>query len=423
MYSSIYYLLVNIPFIAALFWIAFILRSPYPTDKSRRIVLLAYMVNSAILMFASSTFFQSDTSIYSTSKLLQIFTLVNTFPLYFMYIKLITTNVKFNRKHLLALLPGAVLAAITGFVFYTATDQEMAQIYYIFQHGHQLAGLNWVAYFMLGIDLVTTITIFLTTTLMVLNIKKSLAEYKHAISQYYADAPNKVHGLTFEITVGAIYSIIVVFGSLFGGIELYQYNLFGLFLAVVVATLPMFIIGNHSQFQRFYISDFDKELQNDSEVVNVVNHNTSKPIDNIEQVYDKKEELVDVNISEINLNYLADRILEIVQSRKLYLNPDLRITDISKALSTNRTYISQAINHKLGGNFSDFINNFRIEHTKQLLSDPSKQNLTIEAVAEESGYATVASLNRLFKIKTGITPNQYRQSMLLGRLGKKREDL
>lgn len=412
MYQTIYYLLINTPFLVALFWIAFILRSPYPKDRTRRVVLLAYMINVSLLLFASGAFFQANTDLYSIAKVLQIGSLVNAFPLYFMYIKLITCCVKFNKRHLLVLLPGLILGTLSAMLLYFSPKDVVSQLYAVFQHGHSLSSERiWQVKALFAIDIATAITILISTVLMLLNIKKSLTQYKNAISQYYADAPNKVRGLNFEIIVGAIYSIVVVFGSLFSGAEMYSYNLFVIFIVVLIAIVPLFILGNHSQFNMFNIADFDKQIKNDCQVSYKSQFSNSSVV--------AKHELEPSGISDENLNYLAERIVEAVESRGLYLNPDLRITDISNVLSTNRTYISQAINLKLGGNFSDFINNYRIEHTKQLLINPERSNYTIEAIAEESGYATVASLNRLFKLKTGMTPNQYRHANILGSLGKK----
>lgn len=413
MYQTIYYLLVNTPFLVALFWITFILRSPYPKDRTRRVVLLAYMVNVAILLFASSAFFQANTEFYNIAKVLQICTLVNAFPLYFMYIKLITCCVKFNKKHLLMLMPGVVLSILCAMLLYSSPKDVVGQIHDIFQHGHSFnRNVIWQVKALFAIDLTATGIILTSTILMLLNIKKSLQQYKDAISQYYADAPNKVRGLNLEIFVGAVYSVVVVFGSLFAGVEIYNYNLIAMLVVVLISVFPIFIVGNHSQFNMFNIADFDKQIKKDSpELANEI----------VTPYYkgNSKDDSEQTGLSDENLIYLAERIVEAVESRQLYLNPDLRITDISNVLSTNRTYISQAINLKLGGNFSDFINNYRIEHTKRLLTDPSYYNFTIEAIAEDSGYATVASLNRLFKLKTGFTPNQYRHANILDNVGKR----
>lgn len=411
MYPFLYYTLINTPFIASLFWIAMILRSPCPKNRTRRVVLLAYMVNVAFLMFATGAFFQPSDKLFSVAKVIQIGSLVNCFPLYFMYIKLITSNVKFNPKHLLGLLPGVILSILTFILIRTSSPTQLAEIYNTFQHGHTFSPDNSATVKALAaIDITATVIIILSTVFMLLNIRKSMESYKAALKQYYADDQSKVRGLGVEVVIGAFFTIIAVSGSLFGGIDAYQYSLVKMFFAVFLASVPIFVVGYHSQFVDFNIADFQKEVEKGEEGDKGMKKETVK--ENIAKVAVVEEE---VSLSDINLNYLAERIVDVVESKKMYLNPELRITDISNELSTNRTYISQAINHKLGGNFSDFINNYRIDHTKKLLTDPERQNFTIEAIAEESGYATVASLNRLFKLKTGMTPNQYRQVNYINR--------
>jgi len=68
------------------------------------------------------------------------------------------------------------------------------------------------------------------------------------------------------------------------------------------------------------------------------------------------------------------------------------------------------INHHLNKHFFDFVNEFRIEKAKSLLTNPAKQDLTIQEILYEVGFNSKSSFNTAFKKHCGLTPTQYRKS-------------
>jgi len=94
------------------------------------------------------------------------------------------------------------------------------------------------------------------------------------------------------------------------------------------------------------------------------------------------------------------------EKKKFYLNKDLKIWDVSGHLATNRTYISRIINQEFGLNFCAFVNRYRVEHTKILMA--SKKNLTIEEIADQSGFGSVNSLYRAFLVIEKMPLPEYR---------------
>ena len=95
--------------------------------------------------------------------------------------------------------------------------------------------------------------------------------------------------------------------------------------------------------------------------------------------------------------------------REFYRKTDLRITDVSSELNTNRSYISNIVNLDFGTTFSELINSYRVVYAKKLLQENSLY--VLDYIAEESGFASVNSLLRAFKKATGLTPGQYRKTL------------
>ena len=102
---------------------------------------------------------------------------------------------------------------------------------------------------------------------------------------------------------------------------------------------------------------------------------------------------------------LMQRINQVMEEQKLYRNTDLKLQDVAVALGTNRRFISDSINSQMGCSFSQYVNNYRINHAKRiLLQNPDKK---IMDVYIESGFANESSFFRTFKAITGMTPKEW----------------
>jgi len=106
---------------------------------------------------------------------------------------------------------------------------------------------------------------------------------------------------------------------------------------------------------------------------------------------------------------LMERIRELMEQEQLYLNSELKITDVASALSVNRSYISESINANSGCSFSQFVNNYRIAHAQQLLR--TRPGIKLSEVWTSSGFSTERTFLRTFKAITGLTPSEYKSKM------------
>lgn len=95
----------------------------------------------------------------------------------------------------------------------------------------------------------------------------------------------------------------------------------------------------------------------------------------------------------------------------LYRNPSLTLTEIAEKLNIAPRYVSQVINETLQHNFHDYVNKYRIEESKRLLSLPEQQ-LNIMGIAFDAGFNSKSAFNNAFKKHTGITPKEYKKQLL-----------
>lgn len=101
------------------------------------------------------------------------------------------------------------------------------------------------------------------------------------------------------------------------------------------------------------------------------------------------------------------KLEEIMEVQKLYLNKDLSLSLLSKEMKVPRHHLTQLFSQYIGKNFHNYINGLRIQYACRLLADHNC-NLTIENIAEESGFNSKVSFNRYFKTSMGCTPSEYR---------------
>lgn len=103
---------------------------------------------------------------------------------------------------------------------------------------------------------------------------------------------------------------------------------------------------------------------------------------------------------------------EAMQKEHMYLNPNLTLTELSKKLKIHSNYLSRLINEKFGMSYSDYVNRYRIQEAKKLLSDPSRKNQTVLEILYEVGFYSKSVFNTAFKKFTGETPSGFRKKHL-----------
>jgi two-component system response regulator YesN len=84
-----------------------------------------------------------------------------------------------------------------------------------------------------------------------------------------------------------------------------------------------------------------------------------------------------------------------------------RIT-LAKKFNLNEDYMGQVFKKKTGTNISAYINNKRIEVSKQLLRETQSKIIDI---AYHVGFDNLTYFYRLFKKQTGLAPNEYRNRL------------
>jgi AraC-like DNA-binding protein len=102
------------------------------------------------------------------------------------------------------------------------------------------------------------------------------------------------------------------------------------------------------------------------------------------------------------------KLMSYMDETRSYLSSGINLPELAKEIAIPSRYISQVLNEKLEMSFYDFINKYRIEEAKILLSDPEYHNNSIIEIAYDCGFNSKSVFNAAFKKFTGKTPSEYR---------------
>jgi len=128
--------------------------------------------------------------------------------------------------------------------------------------------------------------------------------------------------------------------------------------------------------------------------------------DELKEKYQKVNENIDMKPLKRDLEMLQNYMTE----EKPFKDDSLSLDQLAEKLYISPRYLSQVINTCLSQNFYTFINSYRVEEAKALLSNPLNRDESVLAIAYDSGFKSKTSFNTIFKKMTGMTPSQYKKA-------------
>ncbi|WP_204344876.1 helix-turn-helix domain-containing protein [Psychroserpens algicola] len=114
----------------------------------------------------------------------------------------------------------------------------------------------------------------------------------------------------------------------------------------------------------------------------------------------------------INLNINSDVIddillkLETFEKNNDFINSNLTLNSLAKDFETNSKYLSKIVNHYKNKNFSNYLNDLRIDYAVHKLQHENVfRNYTIKAIGNEVGFNSAESFSKAFHKSTGLKPS------------------
>jgi len=104
-----------------------------------------------------------------------------------------------------------------------------------------------------------------------------------------------------------------------------------------------------------------------------------------------------------------NRINDYVENNERFLDSILSLDTLAQELDMSSSQLSTYINNCTPYNFSDYINNFRVNQAKRLLGNSEFDQYTIVAIGLECGFNSKSTFYSAFKKFTKQTPTEYRR--------------
>lgn len=336
----------SIPFMVCLCWfVAFALQ--YRRNDSPKRTLTWFLAACVLLYLCHALYLNGGLSVGMES--LWALCSLSVYPLYYIYIRELTAKPLVGKMIALCLLPG-VLVALAKLLF-PGDGADLAR--------KVLFAIQVVTVCYLGY--------------------RDLVAFDKELADVYADIEGretkdvKILLVSFVAT-----SVLSMLANAIG--KQYFTTSEWLVLALIPFSIMLYALSYIGFTRTFSVNQYLDDAKDDVETVPVIE--TKKEIDELEQ-----------------------KIEELMNEKRIYLQKNLKIGDVAVETGFCRTYVSNYINSKYGYTFLEYINRHRIEYAKELmLTDENAKTLN---VAGKAGFSSEQSFYRNFHKFVGMNPTEW----------------
>ncbi len=378
-------LVVYTPMYVTFFW-CIVLLIPNRKNNRAKYFLGFFMLAAFLLYLCHAIFFKGLPKSYLWFDPVYTFVSLSVYPLYYWYIKLLSIETNYKWYNLRMLLPAGILfcCSVGTYLIMTPVERDYYLTSFLLKREGFLSASSGVLlqeiFYITGRIVFTIQVVF-----FLVHGRNLIMRYNSKIANFYSNLNDKtilwVKTLLYSLVVTSVMSIIFM---IIGRTQFMDSTVL-LLIPSSVFSILLFFIGLQGYMQNHTVVDLVVEENMDAEKNN-------------HKIY--------------NQDMLKRKLLELFSEKKTYRNPELKITQISEELLTNRTYVSNLINSEFLCSFSDFVNNYRVAEAKELLADSSYDNHSLESIAEAVGFGSLNTFIRVFKQAEGVTPGRYRSRIM-----------
>ncbi|KQB40389.1 helix-turn-helix domain-containing protein [Flavobacterium aquidurense] len=158
-----------------------------------------------------------------------------------------------------------------------------------------------------------------------------------------------------------------------------------------------------------YIGIYKYKLaKNKDAVYHFLNNDLAVSYGNLQIVENSTPEEYKEAITADNLYFKKLEVL--CQEHHIYTDSTLNREKVAEKLGISPGYVSQIINTITGDNFAHYINQYRVEAVKEMITSSEYENYNLLTMGLESGFTSKTTFYKAFKKVTGQTPNEYKNT-------------
>ena len=233
-----------------------------------------------------------------------------------------------------------------------------------------------------------------------------IRRHSKRIKQYYSYSKNVDLKWLYYLANGFAVYLIFLLGSSFIREYVYPELPYSYTYSWIIMVIYIFGIGYFGYKQKGIFSDADESFNIErlgDRILAADNFAASSMSTNHKGIYEKS------GLTKEEAEQLTEQLLVVMESDKPYLDSEINLSSLAKKMDTTTHKLSQVINEKLGKNFFDFINDYRVENAKNFLLNPKYKDYKIITLAFECGFNSKSTFYNVFKKFTSLTPLEYRQ--------------
>ena len=361
-------IVTTFPMFACLFWCCFFLMEYSSCDSGKRLFFF-FMLTATFLYLGHCCYFNKEYSLIPLTDTVYSFANLAVFPIFFLYIKWVTTSASISPRNWWVLLPAAWVSISIGVTYAYMTKDESdyfaGNYFYSGSYDMKTTGI-WLQ---TRLHQMAAIVFSAELTLVLYFGERHISRFNKSVNDYYSDTENKtftrMHNLLIYFVIISCLSFVA---NLLGKSYFINHSTLLAPLSLLFGTF-LFLIGYEGHKRTFTA----KEMTSDTEACSEFGQSPDP----------QKEHTSDY------FRDLSIRLVSILREEPLFLLQD--------------------INVQLDTSFSELINRLRIEYAQELMKED--RSLSVTEVCIRSGYLSESSFYRNFKQVSGVSPKKWNQSL------------
>jgi len=374
-------ILLTAPIFICLFWVIILADNP-KSHSVPRAFFAKFMYLPVIIYFTHLLLYAPFPHIYYYFfDIVSAYTSLFVFPAYYVYFRLLTVDAEFSWKiHGKFFIPALIIATIYSIAILIAPETEYKIWVFDNKANPSSAYVKFLSIGRTLVRLTYLIQVIVVLTSNFLLIKK----YKNRAEQFYSDILDGKYNYAKRLNLSFLWMSLPAFILTALGRFLIKQNEYSIYIGWPIFTVMLFIIG--------YLGY------------------KLKPINPTFEVSTNEEDTPQLSeITSAAQQQILNKLEVEFKQNKVFLDNQLNIIDVARAIGTNRTYISLIIKQAFNQNFCSYVNGFRVDEMKKVYAE--NPQYTNESLAQSCGFGSVNSMKRTVEAKTGMSISDFKMSI------------
>ncbi|AZA77186.1 AraC family transcriptional regulator [Chryseobacterium sp. G0186] len=304
------------------------------------------------------------------------------------------------------LLPVFIFLFIINRIDNTVKDKQKHYLYYIPFAYSSIVSITYDLSNVAGLFKIPDSSIFIINILRLLQLLFAviiilfLPLYSYFMIRHLKDPQEKKWVITL---LTLIYLVLLVWLTTY---------MTGVFLGVDISS-TMSVLALCATFIMHwtaYVGIYKYKLaKNKDAIYHLLNNDAALLYPHLPMVQDNTPQEYKESITADNLYFQKLELL--CKDEHIYTDSTLNREKVAEKLGISAGYLSQIVNTITGDNFAHYINQYRVEAVKEMISNSEYENYTLLTMGLESGFTSKTTFYNSFKKVTGQTPNEYKNTI------------